>query len=73
MGLRWGVLSEFWGQRVYLRSPLFISNIITYLVEWLNVLAVAISITTTPAFPHRCNLHHDGWPWQGCSVVSGDK
>jgi hypothetical protein len=59
MGLRWGVLSEFWGQHVYLRSPLFISAI-SYLVNWLDIPAVAISITTTSAFPHRCNLHH-GW------------
>ena len=58
MGLMWGVLSEFW-------VSMFISDrrclsAIPYLVEWLDVPAVAIGITTTPAFPHLRNLHH-GW------------
>ena len=56
MVLMWDVLSEF-------RVSMFISDrrclsAISYLVNWLYIPAVAISITTTSAFPHRRNLHH---------------
>lgn len=58
MGLMWGVLSEFWVS-MFISDRRCLSAIhVSHLVNWLYIPAVAISITTTSAFPHRRNLHH---------------